>query len=198
FIHSSLDEALALGTQFTPFPLPPRRDVSISGVSADHPWSTLNTDDSVIPSENRAAVGGIIRDAQGRMLVAFAASLGTCTVTRAEMSGVIDDMERAWSHGVSHLEVQLDSLAAISLFQAGGSCDHQHANLAVGSEVSETPSSQLVGSVALCVPRGESRADFWPIMTTLWLLEGTRYFYPMSLLADDFCLIISDAELHER
>ncbi|CAN0907452.1 Putative ribonuclease H protein At1g65750, partial [Linum grandiflorum] len=120
-----LEEALALRTQFTP----PRRDVSISWVSADHPWSTLNTDGSVIPLENRAAAGGIIRDAQRQMLAAFAANLGTCTITRAEMSGVIDGMEWAWSLGVSHLEVQLDSLAAISLFQADGSCDHQHANL---------------------------------------------------------------------
>ncbi|CAN0853248.1 Putative ribonuclease H protein At1g65750 [Linum grandiflorum] len=45
------------------------------------------------------------------------------------MSGVIDDMERVWRLGVSHLEVQLDSLAAISLFQADESCDHQNANL---------------------------------------------------------------------
>ncbi|CAN0904536.1 Putative ribonuclease H protein At1g65750 [Linum grandiflorum] len=45
------------------------------------------------------------------------------------MSEVVDGMERAWRLGVSNLEVQLDSLTAISLFQEQGSCDHQHAVL---------------------------------------------------------------------
>ncbi|CAN0926713.1 hypothetical protein LINGRAHAP2_LOCUS35504 [Linum grandiflorum] len=45
------------------------------------------------------------------------------------MAGVIDGMERAWEFGISHLEIQLDSLTTISLFQVEGSCDHQHATL---------------------------------------------------------------------
>ncbi|CAN0926914.1 Putative ribonuclease H protein At1g65750 [Linum grandiflorum] len=45
------------------------------------------------------------------------------------MSEVIDEMERAWRLGVANLEVQLDSLTAISLFQEQGPCDHQHAVL---------------------------------------------------------------------
>ncbi|CAN0910249.1 Putative ribonuclease H protein At1g65750 [Linum grandiflorum] len=59
----------------------------------------------------------------------FAANLGVCTITRAEMSGVINGTERAWRLGVANLEVQLDSLTAISLFQEQGPCDHQHAVL---------------------------------------------------------------------
>ncbi|CAN0911768.1 hypothetical protein LINGRAHAP2_LOCUS27040 [Linum grandiflorum] len=58
------------------------------------------------------------------MKTAFAANLGTCIIiTCAEMSGVIDGMEWSWSLGVAHLEVQLDSLAAISLFRADGVCE---------------------------------------------------------------------------
>ncbi|CAN0903504.1 hypothetical protein LINGRAHAP2_LOCUS22605 [Linum grandiflorum] len=45
------------------------------------------------------------------------------------MCGVIHGMERAWRLGISNLEIQLDSMTAISLFQAEGPCDHQHATL---------------------------------------------------------------------
>ncbi|CAN0897848.1 Putative ribonuclease H protein At1g65750 [Linum grandiflorum] len=45
------------------------------------------------------------------------------------MAGVFDGMERAWRLGISHLDIQLDSLTAISLLQAEGSCDHQHPTL---------------------------------------------------------------------
>ncbi|CAN0922083.1 Putative ribonuclease H protein At1g65750 [Linum grandiflorum] len=38
-------------------------------------------------------------------------------------------MERAWRLGISHMEIQLDTLTAISLLQAEGSCDRQHATL---------------------------------------------------------------------
>ncbi|CAN0890124.1 hypothetical protein LINGRAHAP2_LOCUS16267, partial [Linum grandiflorum] len=79
FIRSSLDEALALRTKF----ISPRRDISISWENAGPPWTTLNTDGSVIPSANSAVAGRIIRDAQGRMLTAFAANLGSCTITPA-------------------------------------------------------------------------------------------------------------------
>ncbi|CAN0860206.1 hypothetical protein LINGRAHAP2_LOCUS7884 [Linum grandiflorum] len=33
------------------------------------------------------------------MFIAFAAKLGTCTITHAKMSGVIDGTERDWSLG---------------------------------------------------------------------------------------------------
>ncbi|CAN0880076.1 Putative ribonuclease H protein At1g65750 [Linum grandiflorum] len=42
---------------------------------------------------------------------------------------VVDEMERAWQLGVSHFEIQVDSVAALALFQAEGPCEHQHANL---------------------------------------------------------------------
>ncbi|CAN0841580.1 Putative ribonuclease H protein At1g65750 [Linum grandiflorum] len=45
------------------------------------------------------------------------------------MTSVIDGMERAWRLGISHMEIQLDSLTAISLLQAEGSWDYQHATV---------------------------------------------------------------------
>ncbi|CAN0925080.1 hypothetical protein LINGRAHAP2_LOCUS34550 [Linum grandiflorum] len=96
-----MDEALVMRTKF----VPSRRDVRISWGSANEPWTVLNTDGSAILSDNKAAAGGVIRDAQGRMKVALAANLGTCTITCVKMSEVIDVMERAWSLGVSYLEV---------------------------------------------------------------------------------------------
>ncbi|CAN1167978.1 hypothetical protein LINPERPRIM_LOCUS18967 [Linum perenne] len=54
---------------------------------------TINTDGSFMPSLNKASAGGIIRSADGRGLVAFTMNLGQCTITRAEMRGVIAELE---------------------------------------------------------------------------------------------------------
>ncbi|CAN1165503.1 Putative ribonuclease H protein At1g65750 [Linum perenne] len=92
------------------------------------PWYTLNTDGSVNRDE-RASAGGAIRDAQGNLSIAFSANLGCCSITRAELHGILDGMKLAWNQGVLNLMIQTDSACAVQLLQNTRNFDHQHASL---------------------------------------------------------------------
>ncbi|CAN1789663.1 Putative ribonuclease H protein At1g65750 [Linum perenne] len=87
----------------------------------------INTDGSYSPGRNRAAAGGIIRNYEGRGLVAFTMNLGHCSITRAEIRGAITGLELAWDYGFRNVELQLDSQAAISLLSSSAVPDHQQA-----------------------------------------------------------------------
>ncbi|CAN1832282.1 Putative ribonuclease H protein At1g65750 [Linum perenne] len=88
---------------------------------------TLNTDGSVLQPSGLAAAGGALRNWEGRIVDAFTINLGKCSITRAELTGAVMGMERAWDVGVRELTVQLDSLCAIKLLSDPGGTDHQHA-----------------------------------------------------------------------
>ncbi|CAN1189480.1 AT-hook motif nuclear-localized protein 5, partial [Linum perenne] len=47
----------------------------------------------------RAAAGGLVRDCEGRLVVSYAANLGSCSIMRAELRGIIDGMRLAWDKG---------------------------------------------------------------------------------------------------
>ncbi|CAN1141722.1 hypothetical protein LINPERHAP2_LOCUS12661 [Linum perenne] len=63
-------------------------------------WLTLNVDGSVDRRNRKATAGGLIRDHEGRCLLAFTMNLGGCSITRAEMRGAIEGLTRAWNIGV--------------------------------------------------------------------------------------------------
>ncbi|CAN1820333.1 Putative ribonuclease H protein At1g65750, partial [Linum perenne] len=72
---------------------------------------TVNTDGSLHRVSNSTAARGLIRDDQGRFILAFASKLGS-SIVRAEIWGVIEGMELAWSCGIKQLRVQSDSATA--------------------------------------------------------------------------------------
>ncbi|CAN1163136.1 Putative ribonuclease H protein At1g65750 [Linum perenne] len=92
------------------------------------PWLTLNTDGSV-DREGRASAGGAIRDAQGNLILAYSTNLGGCSITRAELRGILEGMNLAWNCGVRKLMIQTDSACAIQLLRDMRNYDHQHASL---------------------------------------------------------------------
>ncbi|CAN0870581.1 hypothetical protein LINGRAHAP2_LOCUS9576 [Linum grandiflorum] len=116
------------------------------------------------------------------MKAASIANLGTCTITRAEMNRVIDGKERAWSLGDSHLEVQLDSLAAIALLQADGACDGSMLIWYLSFNVSCNEVGRY-GSV-MCTARRITSPIFWLITAIHWLSVATRFSYLTLLLLD--------------
>ncbi|CAN1126735.1 Putative ribonuclease H protein At1g65750, partial [Linum perenne] len=101
----------------------------ISWTAAPWPACTLNTDGSVIASERTAAAGGCLRDTNGRVLDTFAANLGNCSITRAELTGVAIGLERAWGMGFRRVEVQTDSACAVKMLSDSTPAIHQHATL---------------------------------------------------------------------
>ncbi|CAN1162618.1 Putative ribonuclease H protein At1g65750 [Linum perenne] len=104
-------------------------EASIHWEGAPEPFATINTDGSVDQRTGRAAAGGSIRNCQGRIVEAFALNLGKCSITRAELAGVIEGMERAWQGGFRHIEVQIDSLCAVKLLSQTDGLNHQHAGI---------------------------------------------------------------------
>ncbi|CAN1181659.1 Putative ribonuclease H protein At1g65750 [Linum perenne] len=87
---------------------------------------TLNSDGSVDRARGKATAGGLIRNAEGRCVLAYTMNLGTCSITRAEMRGAIEGMHRAWEAGFRNVVLQLDSRSVISLFMNGDEERHQH------------------------------------------------------------------------
>ncbi|CAN0826658.1 Putative ribonuclease H protein At1g65750 [Linum grandiflorum] len=55
----------------------------------DEGWFTLSTDGSLWSSQRNAAAGGVIRDDRGSLVKAFTMNLGCCSITRAEMRGIV-------------------------------------------------------------------------------------------------------------
>ncbi|CAN0917930.1 Putative ribonuclease H protein At1g65750, partial [Linum grandiflorum] len=101
----------------------------ISWQGATDPYSTLNTDGSVIRPTNHAASGGVLRDNRGNCTAAFACNLGACSITRAELHEIVEGMELVCNMGVRHLEVQVDSARAITLLSKSTHSVSQHAIL---------------------------------------------------------------------
>ncbi|CAN1154206.1 Putative ribonuclease H protein At1g65750 [Linum perenne] len=56
-------------------------------------WVTVNTDGSVVQSIGNTPTGGLIRDHLGRCFSAFSANLGRCSITRAELRGILHGLE---------------------------------------------------------------------------------------------------------
>ncbi|CAN1760045.1 Putative ribonuclease H protein At1g65750 [Linum perenne] len=76
-----------------------------------------------------AAAGGCMRNEEGRIIDAFACNLGRCSITRAELTGAVIGLERAWELGERKVEVQMDSSCAIKLLEGKLNLEHQHAGL---------------------------------------------------------------------
>ncbi|CAN1144094.1 Putative ribonuclease H protein At1g65750 [Linum perenne] len=103
-----------------------RRETLIRWIPAPDEWITINTDGSVIQPPSLAAGGGVIRNSEGRKLAAFAANFGRCTIMRAELRAALLGMKYAWEIGARKVNIQLDSVAAISSIQGNPELDGRH------------------------------------------------------------------------
>ncbi|CAN1121361.1 Putative ribonuclease H protein At1g65750, partial [Linum perenne] len=92
-------------------------------------WCSLNSDGSLYSRSNRAVTGGLIRDHEGRLIASFASNLGSCSIMRAELRGIIDGMLLAWEKGVRKLVIQTDSRAAVEILLNDSDLAHRHASL---------------------------------------------------------------------
>ncbi|CAN1799557.1 Putative ribonuclease H protein At1g65750 [Linum perenne] len=80
----------------------------------DEGWSILNTDGSRYHNNRSTAIGGVLRDRDGRFARAFCANIGDCSITKAELRAIIEGMKMAWDLGVDRLHIQNDSSTAVS------------------------------------------------------------------------------------
>ncbi|CAN1328315.1 Putative ribonuclease H protein At1g65750 [Linum perenne] len=91
-------------------------------------WVTLNTDGSVNHSTGIATAGGLLRNHLGHCAAAFSANLGKCSITRAELRGILHGLDIAWKENHKQVRVQTDSMTAVKLILADDVPLHQHAS----------------------------------------------------------------------
>ncbi|CAN1796987.1 Putative ribonuclease H protein At1g65750 [Linum perenne] len=104
-----------------------RRTEVISWTPGPSGWLVLNTDGSVDHRTGKAVAGGLVRDAEGRCLLAFTMNIGICSITRAEMRGAIEGLHRAWDAGFRRVLLRMDSRVAMSLLAEGDTVNNHHA-----------------------------------------------------------------------
>ncbi|CAN1147223.1 Putative ribonuclease H protein At1g65750, partial [Linum perenne] len=102
------------------------REVRIAWDPGPEGRVTLNFDGSANLSKKPATTGGLVRDWHGRCLLAYTMSLGNCSITRAELRGALEGLERAWREGFRKVLLQMDSQTTISLLTNGNDTNHQH------------------------------------------------------------------------
>ncbi|CAN1135031.1 Putative ribonuclease H protein At1g65750 [Linum perenne] len=103
-----------------------RQALLVAWRPGDEGWSTLNTDGSRHHSTRSTAIGGVLRDSDGRFARAFCANIGDCSITRAELKAIIEGMRMAWDLGVDKLHIQTDSSTAVSTLLSTVDQTHQH------------------------------------------------------------------------
>ncbi|CAN1157810.1 Putative ribonuclease H protein At1g65750 [Linum perenne] len=108
----------------------PNREVSWTPGPND--WLIINTDGSVKQPLSEAAAGGLVRNSSGHCLLAFTANLGSCSITRAELRGILIGLRLAWNAGYKKIIVQTDSQVAVQLLTDESSTNHHH-----GLEISQ-------------------------------------------------------------
>ncbi|CAN1238296.1 Putative ribonuclease H protein At1g65750 [Linum grandiflorum] len=88
----------------------------------------MNTDGSV-NKDGSAAAGGVIRSTGGEVVAAYSSNLGRCSITRAEISGIVAGLEIAWDAGIRRLAIQTDSTCTVQILNSSDIGDHPHATL---------------------------------------------------------------------
>ena len=80
-------------------------------------------------ANNKAASGGLVKDASGHFIWGFVASLGSCPITVAELLGIVHAIEMAWSSEHTYVIVEVDSFCAIQLIQKPLDFRHPYAQV---------------------------------------------------------------------
>ncbi|CAN1801232.1 Putative ribonuclease H protein At1g65750, partial [Linum perenne] len=106
-----------------------RQTYLIAWQPGDEDWFTLNTDGSSLSLNGSTTIGGLIRDPHSRFVRAFCANVGDCSITRAELRGIVEGLKLAWDLGIRKIAVQTDSRAAISILEQDMHMVRQHAAL---------------------------------------------------------------------
>lgn len=95
----------------------------INWLAPNDPWFKCNSD-GLVHASGSSACEGVLRDSTGLFIYAFAANVGHCPMVVAEFWEALYALEVAWSTGIYHLILEMDSLSADSLIR--NPSDHRH------------------------------------------------------------------------
>lgn len=94
---------------------PPKRPIP-SLVCWQHPQASrlkLNVDGASRGNLGLAGARGVLRDLDGKLIMAFSTTIGTCTNNYAKLMGLLHCLRIVKNMGVVHLDVELDSLLVV-------------------------------------------------------------------------------------
>ncbi|XP_069145909.1 uncharacterized protein [Solanum lycopersicum] len=76
-------------------------------------WIKINTDGSALTNEGKIGAGGIIRDKEGKMIMAFSTPLGEGSNNQAEIEAALFGLTWAFELGFKNILLDLDSLLVV-------------------------------------------------------------------------------------
>ncbi len=79
----------------------------------------IHTDGTAQPNPGPAAIGAVIKDGQGRVVVSISQSIGYATNNQAEYRAVIAALERAIELGAKQVEIYSDSQWLVKQISGG-------------------------------------------------------------------------------
>ncbi|XP_016675124.1 uncharacterized protein [Gossypium hirsutum] len=79
----------------------------------DDGWKNVNTYGVMCQLSGIAIVGGLICDQVGVWIASFTRNLQSCLVLMAELWGILDGLQIAWSFGLKKMVLETDSKEAI-------------------------------------------------------------------------------------
>ncbi|CAN1177925.1 Putative ribonuclease H protein At1g65750 [Linum perenne] len=145
-------------------------------------WFTLNTDGSRISQSGATTIGGIIRDSTGKLVRAFCANVGNCSITRAELRAIVEGLKLAWSLGIKKVVIQSDSAAVVAMLQAGAHSVHKH--VALVAEFLKIRARPWEISLTHIFREANCSADYLANLGHSFWFGFHVFYYPISSLAD--------------
>lgn len=80
-------------------------------------------------NEGMSTAVGVVRDSDGNWITDFAHNIGRCSVSRAELWGVLNGMKNAWNYGFRKVILETDSKLAVKLIRSSVLHCHPLSNL---------------------------------------------------------------------
>ena len=97
-------------------PIVPRKPIKVVKWTKPPPnWYKVNTDGAHHHPSHRAAIGGVIRDAEGRILHAFQDFIGRVSIIMAELTGIWKGLKMSKDLGYNNVMIETDSKVALLL-----------------------------------------------------------------------------------
>ncbi|CAL1399133.1 unnamed protein product [Linum trigynum] len=119
-----------------PSPMPGNRRQPADRVTANigwkqppEGWIALNIDGASCGNPGQAGAGGLLRDASGKWIAGFTASIGSATAALAELWAFYYGLDLAWKEGCRAVIVQSDSKLAIQLIEKRHDPVHPYSTL---------------------------------------------------------------------
>lgn len=96
-------------------------------------WTKLNCDAAVSHLGTNAAIGGVLRGADGHFIFAFSSYLGSCNTSEAELNSILLGASMIVARGLRRVVIESDSLLAIRLIRVG--CSTLHPNYGIVRDI---------------------------------------------------------------